>query len=909
MIPRATYRLQFHQGFGFRDAARIAPYLARLGVSHVYASPWLKAAPGSTHGYDIVDHRALNPELGTRQDFDAMVAEFRANGLRQILDFVPNHMGVGGAANPLWMDVLEWGRDSAVSGWFDIQWEPEKNYLQDKLLVPFLGRQYGEELYDGKLALRFDAQDGSFAVWAYDKHKLPVCPRHYARILGRDNPVLERIGDAFANLHEWRPQIPKRARELKTQLAEAAMDDAVRTAIDEALGHYRGEPGDQQSWESLHELIRDQSWRIADFRVAGDDINYRRFFNVNELAGLRMELSDVFDHAHSFVFELIADGAIDGLRIDHIDGLLNPKEYLMRLRSHPHAPSYLIAEKILAHYEGLREDWELDGTTGYEFANLVLGLMIDPAGEPAISSAYSDFTGERATFEQIARYSKLSIMRNEMASELEMLARDAASVARQNPCTADFTHNVLRRAIRETVACFPVYRTYVDFEGSPAEEDRRYLTWAITQARMNETEIDPSVFDFIEKLLSGDLVAEGRSGFSRYAVLRCAMKVQQYSGPVTAKGLEDTAFYRYNRFIALNEVGGSPDHFGVSVGAFHKANAQRAKLWPNSMLASSTHDTKRGEDTRARLAVLSEIPEEWASQTIAWSRILRARSGDIQATAPPDRNEEYLSFQMLLGSWPMELCRGLEQLDAALLKLYGDRLKSAMRKSLREAKLHTGWAMPNTAYEDAVLAFVDRALDTGSDAFLSTFLPFVERVARWGVDNSLVQTVLKLTSPGVPDLYQGSELWDLSMVDPDNRRPVDYETRLRMLEGEPVAKHPGDWRDPALKLRAIHQILALRNMCPQLFSQGTYEPLTVTGSHADLVCAFARRHEDRQLIVVAALHPARRERDPERGDTAIAIEFAERLHDVLNHGEIDVVDRQIRTERLLCDSPVAVLVA
>jgi (1->4)-alpha-D-glucan 1-alpha-D-glucosylmutase len=909
MIPRATYRLQFQKGFGFSDAARIAPYLARLGLSHVYASPWLKAAPGSTHGYDIVDHHALNPELGTREDFDAMVAEFHANGLGQILDFVPNHMGVGGAANPLWLDVLEWGRDSLSAGWFDIQWEPEKLYLQDKLLVPFLGRQYGEELFDGKLALKFDAQDGSFAVWAYDKHKLPVCPLHYARILDRAHPALERIGDAFANLREWRPQIPTRARELKMQLAEAAIDDSVQTAIDEALARYRGEPGDERSWQALHELIRDQSWRAADFRVAGDDINYRRFFNINELAGLRMELSDVFDQAHSFVFELMAEGAIDGLRIDHIDGLLNPKEYLQRLRSHPHAPSYLVAEKILARYESLREDWPLDGTTGYEFANLVLGLMIDPAGESAISTAYSTFAGERATFAQIVRDSKLSVMRNEMASELEMLARDAANVARQNPLTADFTHNVLRRAIRETVACFPVYRTYVDFEGSPAEEDRRYLTWGIKQARANETEIDPSVFDFVEKLLSGDLVAGGESGFSRHAVLRCAMKVQQYSGPVTAKGLEDTAFYRYNRFIALNEVGGSPERFGVSVATFHKANAERAKFWPNSMLTTSTHDTKRGEDTRARLAVLSEIPEEWASQVGAWSRILRARSGDIEATAPPDRNEEYLFFQMLVGSWPMELCCGLEGLDAALLKSYGDRLKGAICKSLREAKIHSGWVMPKADYEDAVLAFVDRVLETGSDAFFATFLPFVERVARLGVDNSLVQTVLKLTSPGVPDLYQGSEFWDLSMVDPDNRRPVDYEIRLGILEGEPVARQLIDWRNPAAKLKVIQQILALRTTYSQLFSRGTYEPLTVTGSRADRVCAFARHHEDQYMIVLAALFPTRREHDPKWDDTAVAIDLdGQRLRGVLSNHEVTIADRNIKAQSLLHDSPVAILI-
>ena len=702
MTPRATYRLQFNKDFGFDDAARIAPYLARLGVSHVYASPWLKARPGSTHGYDIVDHHALNPELGDQAAFDRMVAALKANGLGQILDFVPNHMGVGGSDNPLWLDVLEWGPDSAHAGWFDIDWQPDPFYLRDKLLVPFLGDQYGVELYKGKLTLKFDEQDGSFAVWAYDTHKLPICPLYYGLILSDGHPELERLGDAFANLPEWRPQVARRARELKSELVrciEGHQD--MREAVEVALRRYNGTPGEEDSWNDLNALIQKQYWRAAHFRVAADDINYRRFFNINDLAGLRMELPDVFDYAHSLVFELLENGTLDGLRIDHVDGLLNPKEYLTRLRAatakHDSGqPFYMVVEKILAHHENLREDWPVDGTTGYEFTNLVLGLLIDPAGANGFSQIYSDFTGERRGFGEIVRDCKLRIMRNEMASELNVLAREAARVAHQQPKTADFTHNVLRRAIREVVASFPVYRTYVDAEGAPTNEDRRDLTWAMKHARANEPDLDASVFDFICRLLSGELVAGSRSGFSRHAVLRCAMKLQQYSGPVMAKGLEDTAFYRYNRFVALNEVGGQPDQFGVTLPNFHKANVQRAKRWPHSMLGTSTHDTKRGEDTRARLAVLSEMPDEWRKQSTLWSRLVRARRSDIEATAPPDRNDEYLFYQLLVGTLAGGTDRMRESRRRRRCKQYTERLKGAMTKSMREAKVHSTWASPNT---------------------------------------------------------------------------------------------------------------------------------------------------------------------------------------------------------------------
>jgi (1->4)-alpha-D-glucan 1-alpha-D-glucosylmutase len=914
MTPRATYRLQFNPDFGFDDAARIAPYLAQLGVSHIYASSWLKARAGSSHGYDIVDHRALNLELGDQAAFDRMVEVLKANGLRQILDLVPNHMGIGGADNPFWLDVLEWGPESTYAGWFDIDWQPDHNYLRGKLLVPFLGNQYGIELNAGKLSLKFDAEDGSFAIWAYDFHKLPVSPLHYNRILSDAHPDLERLGDAFSHLKDWHPQAARRARELKSRLANlSASRDDVRDAIGCATAQFAGTPGVPETWNRLHELIQDQHWRAAHFRVAADDINYRRFFDVNDLAGLRMELADVFDYAHVLVFQLLKKGVLDGLRIDHVDGLLNPKQYFQKLRAGMEGsePAYLVVEKILARHERLREDWPVDGTTGYEFANLVLGLLIDPKGEEPFTQIYSDFIGGRTSLPDMIRDCKLRIMRNEMASELHVLARVAAGVAREHPATADFTQNVLHRAIREVLACFPVYRIYIDPESMPAEEDRRYLDWAMKRARTNETEIDSSVFDFVYKILSGDLVSQIRSGFSRSAVLRCAMKLQQYSGALMAKGLEDTAFYRYNRFVALNEVGGDPDQFGISISNFHKANLQRAARWPNSMLCTSTHDTKRGEDVRARLAVLSEMPAEWAKQVQLWSRILRARRGDIQASAPPDRNDEYFFYQQLVGTWPMELLNG-DDLDRAVLDQYRKRLQQAMTKSIREAKLHSSWASPNAAYEEAVLTFIENALDpANSQSFLTAFLPFERKLARLGVHNTLVQTVLKLTVPGVPDIYQGADLWDLSLVDPDNRRPVDYSARVRLLDSsnaspEAMLHH---WQDGSIKLFTLSRILAFRSRERDLFAKGEYEPLTITGPQADCVCAFTRRLGDRCAIVAVALLPARLDAGSGWSETAFPTPqcaSGRRLRDVLTGAEISPAET-FAAELLFRKLPVAVL--
>jgi (1->4)-alpha-D-glucan 1-alpha-D-glucosylmutase len=856
---RATYRLQFHSGFGFDDARRIAPYLARLGISHVYASPFLKARPGSTHGYDIVDHLALNPELGDREAFERMVTAFRDNGLGQILDFVPNHMGVGGSDNPLWLDVLEWGPNAAHAGWFDIDWDPDRRYLHDKLLVPFLGEQYGVELESGNLKLQFDPPAGSFACWAYETHKLPICPLHYARILGDAHPALERIGDAFSGLPNWRPQVVMRADQLKLALANLVATDAeAAAAVEEAVSALNADT------KALDALIQEQYWRAAHFRVAGDDINYRRFFNINDLAGMRMELPEVFDHAHGLVFRLLRDGVLDGLRIDHIDGLLDPKAYLQRLRQEVDQPFYLVVEKILAPHESVPEDWPVEGTTGYDFTNLVLGLLVKPVSEAAFTQTYADFTGVTTEFSQVVRECKIRIMDNEMASELNVLARDISRTGRQNPRTADFTRNLISRAIKQIVACFPVYRTYIDTVGRPSDADRRDLDWAIAQARRMDKDIDPSVFDFLANMLSGDLVAAPRSGFSRQAVLRCAMKLQQYSGPVMAKGLEDTAFYRYNRFVALNEVGGSPDRFGISLAAFHRANAQRAQRLPQAMLGTSTHDTKRGEDTRARLAALADVPEEWSRQVQTWSRVLRARRGDVEGTAPPDRNDEYLLYQLLIGSWPAEWF--VQPPDEPALAAYAERIKGAMEKSVREAKLHSTWAAPDAAYEAALAGFIQDALDPSRSAtFFSAFLPFAERVARMGVQNSLVQTVLKLTVPGMPDFYQGTELWDLSLVDPDNRRPIDFALRANLLERleadlardrvRTIRQALANWTDGMIKLVVTRTLLTLRRDQPDVFAKGDYEALTITGTRTDSLCAFTRSDGSHRITVLAARFP------------------------------------------------------
>lgn len=891
MPLRATYRLQFHRDFGFAAAAEIIPYLADLGVSHVYASPILLARAGSAHGYDIVDHNRLNPELGSEAEFAAFCAELRQYGLGLILDFVPNHMGVG-ADNPFWRDVLEWGEASDYAGWFDIDWQPDTPGLAGKVLVAVLGEQYGAALANGHLALGYDAARGGFHVTAYDSHVLPVHPALYGEILGRRHRVLERLGDAFAHLAAFRPHEKERARDLKERLrAEVEGSDAVRRALEEALARFHGTPGDPASWARLDRLIAQQRWRIAFFRVAADDINYRRFFNVNELAGLRMEQPAVFDHAHGFVFRLIADGVLDGLRIDHIDGLYDPKAYCLRVRAKAPRPITLHVEKILGPHETLREDWLADGTTGYETTNLLTGLLIDPKGEAALTQFYRRFTGDRRSFARIAREAKLTCIDNEFASELASLASAAARIAQSNPLSADFTRHGLRRALREIIASFRVYRTYIDEEGA-TNADREDILRAVAEARVAHGDIDASVYDFLAALLTTDIVDEPGSGYSRQEVVVFAMRFQQVTGPVMAKGVEDTAFYRYMRFIAANEVGGEPGRLGVTAPAFHEANRRRQRDAPLTLLTTSTHDTKRGEDLRARLAVLASMPPAYVAAVERWNERLSQGFGDRETT--PDPADLLLLFQTLIGLWP----HGDDGFDPVELR---DRVRAAMEKSLREAKMNTGWAAPNATYESTLMEVIDTLFaDSGFTTDLSAF---VDGLASAGAANSLTQAVLKLTIPGVPDIYQGAESWDFSLVDPDNRRPVDFGRRRETLAMATASRDRALTAEDVLsgfaKTAAIQRLLELRRGRAALFA-APYEALA---AEDDGLVAFMRGERSERIVVVAHRFPGGA---APQGTVALP---EGRYHDVLRRRDIAAPAGGVPVGEILTALPVAVLVA
>ncbi|WP_119459236.1 malto-oligosyltrehalose synthase [Rhodospirillaceae bacterium SYSU D60014] len=966
--PIATYRLQFNSGFTFKDAERLVPYLYALGISHIYGSPYLKARAGSTHGYDIIDHNALNPEVGSAEDFEALVASLHRHRMGQIVDFVPNHMGIGQADNEWWLDLLEWGPSSPYAQHFDIDWQPTKQELGGKVLLPVLGNHYGEVLEQGDLQLRFDATQGSFSVW-YHEHRFPIAPRQYARILNAGLEAIDRQqqanDDGLAELRRLatefrklrtgdvplrhRPAQRQRAAELKQALADLnAGSPEVASAIGRSLQIFEGTPGEPRSFDPLHRLLEAQAYRLAFWRVAADEINYRRFFDINDLAGLRMELPELFDRTHRLIFRLIAENKIHGLRIDHIDGLYDPQDYCRRLQAQYRAlrgsasgdasgdsPLYLVVEKILAQHERLREDWPIAGTTGYEFTNLVNGLFVDPAGERPLDRIYRRFIREHAVFDEILYACKKQVMAYILASELTVLATELDRIAEGNWRTRDFTLSSLREALREVVACFPVYRTYVTARGA-GPEDRRDIDWAVGQARKRSAIPDRSIFDFVHDALTTDLVRAPRSGHKRRVVIRFAMKFQQYTGPVMAKGLEDTSFYRYNRLISLNEVGGDPRRFGVSVSAFHHLNQERARRWPTNMLATATHDTKRGEDVRTRIDLLSEIPQEWGRHVRRWARLNRRLKRDADGQPEPTANDEYLIYQTLLGAWPVELL-DLEAAGPDVVRQFCDRCTAYMIKAVREAKQNSSWGNPNAAYEDAASGFLQQVLDVSRpNPFLADFVPFQRRVAVLGMLNSLSQAVLKLTLPGVPDVYQGCEMWDLSLVDPDNRRPVDYDRRVealnRLRQGFPrdavspadAARLVDDWPDGRVKLYAIWKLLELRNGHPELFRSGGYRPLTVTGPQADHICAFAREGTDATIIVAVPRLLAKLMGEPDGlrpgcvdwADTAVGCPSPWNGHDLraVLTGErltASANDEQslLPAEVLFANFPVAVLVA
>jgi (1->4)-alpha-D-glucan 1-alpha-D-glucosylmutase len=929
-VPRATYRLQLHRDATFAEATGLVDYLADLGVSHLYSSPFLKARPGSTHGYDIVDHNALNPEIGDETALAALCAALTRRGMGLLLDFVPNHMGVGGKDNEWWLDVLEWGPASPYAGYFDIEWNAARPDLHGKVLLPVLGDQYGAVLERGEIVLRFDATQGSVSAWYYD-NRFPISPRRYAGILRRvdgGSDAFRALVEAFARLRDGRSHRRRRALRdeaiaLKQALADlVAGDPDLGEAIERAAAGFAGEVGVASGWRPLHLLLEAQAYRLAYWRVASDEINYRRFFNINDLAGLRMELPDLFDVAHRLVLSLVAKGCLDGLRLDHIDGLYDPRQYCERLQRAASAaaptrdgPFYILIEKILASHEALR-DWPIAGTTGYDFISEVGGLFVDPAGESALTTVYGAFTGRAASFEPVLYAGKKRVTEFNLASETNVLAVGFHALSMSHWSTRDFTLNGLRAALQEVIAMMPVYRTYVTDRGATGE-DRRYIDWAVARAKKHWPGIDTSVFDFIHGVLTGDLVQAPGGRQAR----RLAMRFQQLTGPVMAKGAEDTAFYRYNRLLALNEVGGDPQRFGLSVAAFHHHAEARARDWPDAMLAGTTHDTKRGEDARARLALLSEVPELWEQRLAVWARVNRIRRSEIDGVATPDPNDEYFFYQTVFGAWPLDLA--LSDVDG--IAGFAERVAATMIKMVREAKEQSSWSNPNEEYEAALSRFVAGALDaTRPNPFLQDMTSFVEDLARPGAVNSLAQTLIRLATPGVPDIYQGAELWDFSMVDPDNRRPVDWAARRSLLAeikrrcGEADLRATGlswltdGWRDGREKLYLIWRALELRARWPLLFRQGGYLPLTVEGGRADHVCAFAREHEGAAIVVAAPRLVGRFLRDGamiDWADTAVDVPAGRPWRDVLGGNVIGSGGGRIAAAELFGNFPVALLIA
>lgn len=876
-IPDATYRLQLGPHRTLDDAAALVPYLAELGISHLYCSPCMLARRGSLHGYDVTDHGRFNPELGGEDAYQRLITALRAHGMGQILDLVPNHMGIGGDDNRWWLDVLENGPASAFAHYFDIDWQPALQRLRGRVLLPILGEHYGTVLEAGEIRLTADTSRGQLG-FCYGIHYLPMDPATYplvlrgaaARMGEGARAALERMAERFSALppcdtgeeHQRRAR-RRRVPVLKERLARLCHEQPqAAQALQRESQAFHGDPEQEHSFDALHHLLEHQPWRLAHWRVAADEINYRRFFDINDLACLRMEERDVFDDVHRLVRSLSEAGQLDGLRVDHVDGLHNPEHYLRRLREF--FPGYLVVEKILAPDERLPAQWPVEGTTGYDHARLALGVLIHPDGKGLLSQLYRRFTAAPHDFGEILHHSKRLVIHSQLSSELTMLANMADTLAQADRHTRDFTLNALRNALAELVARFPVYRSYV--AGRPlSKQDRLHLDFALQQALAHGAGEDAAVYRFLHELLLLDAPALQRRPALYERAVRLAQRFQQYTAPVMAKGLEDTALYRYHRLCALNEVGNDPRRFSETPEAFHENCRRRLAQWPHTMLGGSTHDSKRGEDVRARLAVLSEIPELWRKRVFRWSRLHRRHRTRGDHPPTPSRNDEYLFYQTLVGSWPARD----EHIDAD----YVERLVTTMNKSAREAALRTSWINPDTEYEQALEHFVRAVLGAGArGAFMRDFLPFQQRVANAGAINGLALALIRYTAPGVPDIYQGNELWRLDLVDPDNRRPVDMARRrallseIRTLRQRPdapqhlaaLALQP---RDDRVKLLVTWAALQWRGAHPELFHHGTHEALSAQGDAADHVLAFARCHGRALSVTATVRFPATLLRD------------------------------------------------
>ncbi len=883
-IPSATYRLQFNNSFTFDDAAGLVDYLDELGITDIYASPFLMARPGSVHGYDVTDQSRLNPEIGDEGSFLRLSETLQRHKMGLIADLVPNHMCITHPSNAWWWDVLENGPSSPFARYFDIDWHPPKEELVNKVLLPTLGDQYGRVLENQEIQILY--ADGQFHVSVYQT-PLPLAPRTWTMIL---EPVVARLREKLGADHEHVAEMESIITSLSHLAGPTETDDAkirerqrekeiVKRRLVGLLDSQCGGQGfdrrvvgwkstasaaSRRSFDRLERLLESEAYRLSFWRVAMDEINYRRFFDINDLAAIRVEDPEVFSAVHALIFELVRQGHIRGLRVDHPDGLFEPEKYFRFLQdackawtaaSNGHAKQegagnrtfYIVAEKILNGNEPLRTDWAVEGTTGYGFLNLVNGLFVDHSKERAFQQLYRRFTGWTTPFDDLVCDSKRLILQVAMSSELNVLARRLDHISEQHRWSRDFTLESLRDGLREVLAAFPVYRTYVASDHADVDaQDRRQVNIAIREAKLRNPAISESVFDFIQSVLLLEH-STGVDDAQRAERQMFVMRFQQLSAPVMAKGVEDTAFYRYYPLASLNEVGGDPAHFGVSVNAFHRRNLIRRELWPNSMSASSTHDTKRGEDVRARINVLSESPGEWYRAIRRWRDLNRSAKTRVVDRHAPDANEEYLLYQTLVGTWPLYPMNPEEH------EAYVRRIDAYMQKALHEAKVHTSWVNPNSEYEQAVTKFVERVLELSpGNAFLQELSQFQGPISKAGMWNSVAQLLLKIASPGVPDFYQGNDLWAFDLVDPDNRRAVNYDVRRQMLKSlreqadrdraallDRLRENPCDG---AIKLYVTSEALRFRREHRDLFAQGSYTALAAEGNRERHVLAFCARH-------------------------------------------------------------------
>lgn len=880
-VPIATYRLQFRPEFGFAEAQRILPYLAELGISDIYASPILKARSGSSHGYDVVDTSQINPELGTEAEFEALMSEVQEREMGWVQDIVPNHMAYD-SQNQFLMDVLAHGQDSEYCEFFDIDWEHPYEDFRGKVLTPMLGDFYGKCLENGEIQLSYDESGLSVNYYGL---KIPLRIESYAslinhdfgrlsRSLGRRHPDAIKMLGLLYIVKNIPSETAGKERKDQAEFVKGLFwelyneNPKVKGFIDQNLKRFNGEVEKPESFDLLDNLLGEQFFRLCFWKVGAEELNYRRFFTVNELICLRLEDAKVFGKTHDLIGKLVASGKLTGLRLDHIDGLYAPTEYLERLRAKM-GDIYIVAEKILELGEELPESWQIQGTSGYDFLNHVNGIFCQQENENAFTDLYDRLTGLRPVYSEMLADKKRLIAETNLVGDVDNLANLLKKIAGVYRYGRDFTMAGLKKAIQEVLVQFPIYCTYIDGQGV-SDRARGYLREAIEKAKGKMPQL-LNEMNLIEKFLLLEY-DEWVSESERERWLHFSMRFQQFSGPLMAKGIEDTLFYVYSRLVSLNEVGGHPDKFGTTVSDFHEHNQQKLADWPHAMNATSTHDTKRSEDTRLRINVLSEIPEEWEQQVNSWREMNRDKKTVVGKRSIPDRNDEYFLYQNMLGAFPEAVGplgsqgspenEALEGIDEEEYSEFVDRIKDYVIKAVREAKVHTAWLRADTEYEEGFITFVEGILKPGEEnEFLSSFRAFQQRLAVYGSFNSLSQTLLKIASPGVPDFYQGTELWDLSLVDPDNRRAVNYDERLSFLQEIKRRSQTGmmsllsDLKatraDGRMKLFLIARALEAKRQYLPVFQQGDYLPLQVAGQYAHHIVAFARHYQGQTAIAVA----------------------------------------------------------